>query len=40
MKGIILILLVILVFIFGGYAMTRLDAGLRAAERERDEHRE
>ena len=40
MKGIILILLVILVFIFGGYARKRLDAGLRAAERERDEHRE
>ena len=40
MKGILLIAIALLVFLFVGYAMKRLDAGLRAAERERDEHRE
>lgn len=40
MKGILLIFITALVFLFGGYAMKRLDAGLDAAMRERDEERE
>lgn len=40
MKGILLILIVLLVFLFGGYAMKQLDEGLGAARREQDEDRD
>lgn len=40
MKGILLILIALLVFVFGGYAMKQLDAGLDAARRERDDERD
>ena len=40
MKGILLIVIVLFVFLFVGYAMKRLDAGLDAARRERDEERD
>ena len=40
MKGLILIVVLILLFIFGGCAIKRLDAALEAVQHERDEHRD
>lgn len=40
MKGLVLIVVLILLLVFGGYVIKRLDAALETVERERDEHRD
>ncbi len=40
MKGIVLILVLILLLVFGGYVIKQLDAALETVQRDRDEHRD